>query len=129
MLVMALGTWAKLLEHIPTERIDEYFVKASRRKTNGFAVNANDIIAAWNAEPPERYPGAPPEGYSFARDATGAFKPLGRDPVTGALPWGGDDILEDNAREEEARREYARRRHRNGALTAIPQGARGAGTR
>lgn len=43
-----LGTWAQILEDIPTDELEYYFLLASKAKTNGFAVNANDIMAAWN---------------------------------------------------------------------------------
>lgn len=43
-----VGAWAEALSHIPSDYLDEYYERATRRKTNGFAVNALDIIAEWN---------------------------------------------------------------------------------
>jgi hypothetical protein len=43
-----IGAWAEVLEDVPTNRLEEYYLRASKRKSNGFAVNALDIIAEWN---------------------------------------------------------------------------------
>ena len=61
-------------------------------------------------EEPDLYGDVPPKGYSWARSEDGRFKRLGRDPVTGLLPWGGTDTEEDARREKEAQVAYAARR-------------------
>lgn len=47
MMITQLATWAELLEHIPTEYINEYFLRAGRRKKGGFPANAYDIAEEW----------------------------------------------------------------------------------
>ncbi len=46
--LLMIGAWAEVLEDIPDELLEEYYLRASKAKTNGFPVNALDIIAAWN---------------------------------------------------------------------------------
>jgi hypothetical protein len=40
--------WHRVLEDVPTNRLDEYYLRAVKRKDNGRAVTATDIIAEWN---------------------------------------------------------------------------------
>lgn len=43
-----LEAWAEVLEDIPTDRLIEYYKRASKRKGAGYSVNGLDIIAEWN---------------------------------------------------------------------------------
>lgn len=43
-----IGAWAEVLWDIPDGLLEEYYLRASKAKTNGFPVNALDIIAQWN---------------------------------------------------------------------------------
>lgn len=40
--------WHRVLASIPTDRLDEYYLRAFGRKENGKAVTATDIMAEWN---------------------------------------------------------------------------------
>lgn len=43
-----VGAWCEVLQDVPASELDECYLKASQAKRNGFAVNALEIIAAWN---------------------------------------------------------------------------------
>lgn len=43
-----LGAWAEVLEELTPAQVQEYYVRASKRSTNGYPVNAKDIRAEWN---------------------------------------------------------------------------------
>jgi hypothetical protein len=40
--------WHRALASVPTNYLDEYYLRAFNRKPNGFPVTATDIIAEWN---------------------------------------------------------------------------------
>lgn len=84
-----IGAWAEVLEDIPTDWLEEFYRTAAKSKANGFAVNALDIIAAYNAAPPERTKPYPPMEHTFERDERGCWKSLyKRDPKTALYAYG-----------------------------------------
>jgi len=46
--LLMIGAWAEVLADLELEEIDEYYQRASRVRTNGYAVNALDIVAEKN---------------------------------------------------------------------------------
>lgn len=52
--LVLIADWLDETEDIPTERLQEYYRKARQQKTNGFAVVATDMRAAWNLDAPIR---------------------------------------------------------------------------
>lgn len=114
----AVKTWfAKNRVNLTTEKID-YAVGQTARYTGGdklaylFRVLENTLAGVRggkngtsSAPPPDLRGPTPPQGYSWAKDDNGNWKKLGRD-ANGILPWGGDDMTEDDVKEKEARRRY-----------------------
>jgi hypothetical protein len=49
-----VGAWAEALEDISSDYLEEYYRRATKTKTNGFPVNALDIIAEWNKQKENR---------------------------------------------------------------------------
>lgn len=47
-MVTSIQAWEEVLEDIPTNKVDKYYRLAAKEKTNGFPVNAFDIVAKWN---------------------------------------------------------------------------------
>lgn len=47
-MIATINAWAEVLDGIPLDRLNEYYVRASRAKRGGFAVNSLDIRDMWN---------------------------------------------------------------------------------
>jgi hypothetical protein len=98
--IAMLGTWAELLDEIPTEHLNECYINAAKHKKDTYPINAMDMLQAWVRVEAGLYP---PDGYAFEKDARGNWKRLARDPHTGLFPWGCKTLLEAEERNRKER--------------------------